>query len=149
MARYPGHLWHIDLTVVPTADGLAAPWHPLSLPQSWPLAWWVAIAVDHFSRCAMGFGVFTKEPTSEQVKQWFADLIETTGMKPKHVITDQGSQFTGSAFVNWCKHPMNNVRQRFGAVEKCGSVAVVERAILSMNDRVLSKNRGAAGHRSL
>ena len=97
----------------------------------------------------MGFGVFTKEPTSEQVKQWFADLIETTGMKPKHVITDQGSQFTGSAFVNWCKHPMNNVRQRFGAVEKCGSVAVVERAILSMNDRVLSKNRGAAGHRSL
>jgi hypothetical protein len=35
-ARYPNHLWHVDLTVVPTSAGLWAPWLPFALPQCWP-----------------------------------------------------------------------------------------------------------------
>jgi hypothetical protein len=38
-AKYPGHVWHVDLTVVPTG-GFWTSWLPFSLPQSWPFAWW-------------------------------------------------------------------------------------------------------------
>jgi len=55
-------------------------------------------------------------------------------MKPKHLITDQGPQFTGSAFVDWCKHPKNDIQQRFGAVGRHGSVAVVERVNLALKN---------------
>ena len=53
-ARYPNHVWHVDLTVVPTGLGFWCSWLPLALPQRWPFCWWVAVVVDHFSRRAMG-----------------------------------------------------------------------------------------------
>jgi hypothetical protein len=31
-AKRPNHVWHVDLTVVPTASGFWAPWFPLALP---------------------------------------------------------------------------------------------------------------------
>ncbi|UCE61763.1 MAG: helix-turn-helix domain-containing protein, partial [Phycisphaerales bacterium] len=58
-AKYPNHVWHVDLTVVPTTAGFWAPWFPLSLPQVWPFCWWVACAVDHYSRLVLGLAVFT------------------------------------------------------------------------------------------
>ena len=66
-ANYPEHVWHVDLTVVPTSSGLWAPWMPFALPQVWPFCWWTALVLDHFSRCVVGFAVFTKQPTSVQV----------------------------------------------------------------------------------
>jgi len=38
-ASYPGELWHVDLTAVPTGAGFWVPWLPYSLPQSWPFCW--------------------------------------------------------------------------------------------------------------
>lgn len=38
IARYPGELWHLDLTAVPIGAGFWVPWLPFSLPQSWPSA---------------------------------------------------------------------------------------------------------------
>src|SRR5437867_3962312 len=35
-ARKPNHLWHVDLTTVPTALGFWASWFPFALPQVWP-----------------------------------------------------------------------------------------------------------------
>ena len=63
-AKYPGHVFHVDLTVVPTSSGFWVSWFPFSLPQAWPFSWWIAVVIDHFSRCVVGFAVFTKKPTS-------------------------------------------------------------------------------------
>ena len=49
------------------------------------------------------------------------------GKAPRHLITDQGKQFRGEVFSDWCRE--RGIRQRFGAVGKQGSIAVVERMI--------------------
>jgi hypothetical protein len=54
-ARMPNHLWHVDLTTVPTAPGFWTSWLPFTLPQVWPFFWWTATVVDHFSRRLMEF----------------------------------------------------------------------------------------------
>jgi hypothetical protein len=37
-AKYCGHVWHVDLTTLPTS-GFWATWFPFALPQCWPFAW--------------------------------------------------------------------------------------------------------------
>jgi transposase-like protein len=95
-AKHPGHTWHLDLTTVPTWSGFWVPWMPFAVPQSWPFCWWVAVAVDHFSRAVVGFAVFFKRPTSSEVQRFLDRAIHRTGRPPKYVITDKGTQF-------WCK----------------------------------------------
>jgi len=47
-------------------------------------------------------------------------------VRPKHLIVDQGTQFTCGHFEDeWC--PAMSILPRFGAVGKHGSIAVVER----------------------
>ena len=40
-ARYPNHIWHVDLTLVPTRLGFWVPWLPFALTQRWPFCWWI------------------------------------------------------------------------------------------------------------
>jgi transposase-like protein len=54
-ANRPNHVWHVDLTMVPTQLGFWCPWSPFAWPQSWPWCWWVAFVLDHYSRRVMGF----------------------------------------------------------------------------------------------
>lgn len=35
-AEYPNHLWHVDLTTVPTSAGFWVPWFPFTMLQVWP-----------------------------------------------------------------------------------------------------------------
>ena len=35
-AKRRNHVWHVDLTAVPTSVGFWAPWLPFALPQCWP-----------------------------------------------------------------------------------------------------------------
>ncbi len=93
-AKRPNHVWHVDLTAVPTG-GLWVPWLPLALPQRWPFCWWLAVVVDHFSRKVMGTAIFRKQPDGQQVIAFLAKTIRTTA-KPKYVICDKGTQ-------SWCK----------------------------------------------
>ena len=53
-AKYPNNVWHVDLTVLPTGLGFWCSWLPFALPQRWPFCFWLAVAIDHFSRRAMG-----------------------------------------------------------------------------------------------
>ena len=62
-ARKSNYLWHVDLTTVPTALGFWTSWVPFALPQVWPFCWWLAVAVDHFSRRVMGFAVYRALPS--------------------------------------------------------------------------------------
>ena len=126
-ARKPNDLWHVDLTTVPTALGFWTSWSPFALPQVWPFCWWLAVAVDHCSRRVMGLAVFRRQPTSTAVRGFLERLFRTAGMKPQHFVSDQGSQFTAREFKRWCRR--RGIRQRFGAIGKYGSLAVIERCI--------------------
>ncbi len=132
-AKHPNHVWHVDLTVVPTAAGFWATWLPFSLPQRWPFCWWVAIVVDHFSRRAMGFSVFPDPPSSEQVRAFLGRTIAKAEAAPKYLVCDKGSQFWCDGFKTWCRR--RGIRPRFGAIGKHGSIAVVERFIRTLKDQ--------------
>jgi hypothetical protein len=43
-------------------------WWPFALPQRRPFCWWVAVAIDHFSRRALGVTAFKTQPTSTAVR---------------------------------------------------------------------------------
>ena len=42
-AKYPNHVWHMDLTAVTIVPGFWTAWLPFALPQGWPFCWWVII----------------------------------------------------------------------------------------------------------
>jgi hypothetical protein len=75
----------------------------------------------------MGLAVFDQQPTSEAVRTLLGRAIRQAGTVPPHLITDQGSQFTDEAFRRWSHR--RGIRQRFGAVGKYGSIAIIERLI--------------------
>ena len=79
-SKHPNHVWHVDLTVIPTSSGLWTSWLPFSLPQQWPFCWWVAIVLDHHSRCVLGIGVFKSCPTSSAVQAILDRVIGKAGM---------------------------------------------------------------------
>ncbi|MFB3113168.1 MAG: DDE-type integrase/transposase/recombinase, partial [Gemmatimonadales bacterium] len=131
-AKRPDHVWHCDLTTVPTSLGLWTSWFPFTLPQRWPYCWWVAVVVDHYSRRVMGFAVFEQQPTSVAVRTFLGRAMRAAGVTPRHLITDQGKQFTDVGFGRWCVR--RGIRQRFGAVGKYGSIAIVERLIRTLKN---------------
>jgi len=102
-ARYPNHVWHVDLTTVPTALGFWIPWVPFAKPQRWPCCWWVALAVDHFSRKVTGFAVYRGEPSSMAIRRFLERVFWRVGQQPRHLISDRGIQFTAKAFRRWCR----------------------------------------------
>jgi transposase InsO family protein len=131
-AKYPNHVWHFDLTTVPTSAGLWTSWLPFALPQCWPFCWWLAVVLDHYSRRALGFAIFKRQPTSEQLRCFLGKRIAAVGVAPKHLITDCGTQFTCDGFAPWChKH---GILHRHGAVGQTGTIALVERFIRTVKD---------------
>jgi len=91
-SRCPNDVWSCDLTTVPTMLGFWVPWFPFALPQIWPFCWWVAVAIDHFSRRVVGTATFKKEPTSAAVQSFPTRTIKAAGTVPHHLITDSGVQ---------------------------------------------------------
>jgi putative transposase len=112
-ASYPNHVWSIDTTKV----------------RCWGL--WtiqVLLAIDHFSRkvvCAF--------PLEGPNAGWIIEALEQAMHRhgaPKHMISDQASVFTGDAFAELLQQW--NIKPRFGAVGKSGSIAVTERVIKTL-----------------
>jgi putative transposase len=134
-AKRPNHVWHADLTTVPLGLGFWIPWIPFSLPQRWPFCRWIAVVVDHFSRKVMGIAVFAQEPTAGEIVRFLERVCRRRRYRPDHLITDHGTQFTAEEFQAWCSR--KGVRQRFGAIGKYGSLAVIERFIRSLKDECL------------
>jgi len=131
-AKYASHVWHIDLTAVPTCAGFWAPWVPFALPQCWPFCWWLAVVIDHFSRRAMGFSVFPKRPTSLMVRSFLGRTIAQASATPKYVVCDKDSIFWCAGFKDWCRR--KRIHPRYGAVGQHGSIALIERFIRTMKD---------------
>ena len=126
----PNHVWHIDLSAVPTRLGFWVPWLPGALPQEWPFCWWVVVVLDHFSRRVQGFQVFERKPDARALCAFLGRTIGKIGAAPRHLISDQESMFTSDGFRGWCKR--RRIALRYGAVGKHGSIAIVERFIRSM-----------------
>jgi transposase InsO family protein len=123
VARHPHHVWGADLTLLPLAGGFAVPWWPFCCLPCWPFCWWVLLVVDHFSRAVVQVAVFAKQPSEAEVVAALEQAVQATG-PPRHFITDRGAQFQG-AFRAFCER--HGIRQRYGAIGKYGSIAVVER----------------------
>jgi transposase InsO family protein len=129
-AKRPNHVWHVDLTLVPTGTGMWASWLPFALPQCWPFCWWVAVVVDHFSRRIMGLTVFKAEPTSQAMRAYLGRVMHNARARPRYLICDKGGQLWSDGFKGWCRR--KGIRPRFGAVGQHGSIAVIERLILTL-----------------
>jgi len=128
----PNHIWLVDLTTVPTLSGFWVSWLPWSLPQRWPFSCWVAVGIDHLSRRIMGVRVFRGRPTAAAMSAFLASMIRAAGQAPRHLITDRGKQFTARSLRRDCRRA--GIRQRFGAIGKHGSIALVERWIRTLKD---------------
>jgi transposase InsO family protein len=90
----------------------------------------VAVSLDNYSRRVMGTAVFRSEPSAKAVTGFLGRVCRRWRCRPGHIISDQGPQFTAGEFSRWCRR--RRIRQRFGAIGKYGSLAVVERCIRSM-----------------
>jgi transposase InsO family protein len=91
-ARHRDHVWHVDLTVVPTCAGFWTPWFPFAVVQICPFCWWVAVAVDHFSRAVVGFAAFMRQPTSDEVRAFLSRAMGRRKVRPAHIISDHRSR---------------------------------------------------------
>ena len=131
-AKYPNHVWHVDITAIPIVSGFWTTWLPFALPQCWPFCWWVAMAIDHFSRRVMGISIWQDKPSSLQIRHFLGQSMAKTGRSPRYLISDKGPQFWNDAFKEWCRP--KRIRPRFGAVGKHGSIAVIERFILTLKN---------------
>ena len=120
VARYPNHVWSVDRTRV---------WRW----RIWPT--WTLVAVDQFSRM-----VTAVCPLEGPNAGWVVEALESAFLRcgsPKHIITDQEGVFISDAFAELLRQW--NVKQRFGAVGKHGSIAVTERAILTLKHEWLKR----------
>ena len=66
------------------------------------------------------------------MRHFLGHSIAGTGRSPKYVVCDKGSQFWNDGFKGWCRR--KKIRPRFGAVGQHGSIAVVERFILTLKN---------------
>ena len=136
ISQYPNHVWNIDLTSIPIS-GFWAAWFPFALPQCWPFCWWICLVIDHFSRRITGFAVFKAQPSSDDLCRMLNRLLHRSKVKPKHIISDRGPQFDCEQFKAWTR--CKGIKHRYGAVGKYGSIAIIERFILSLKSEYLRR----------
>lgn len=129
-AQRAHHVWHVELTVVPTGGGMWTAWLPCALPQCWPFCWWVAVVMDQYTRRVLGMTAFAAQPNSAQVRHFLGGVISRLEAAPKYLICDRGMQFDCVGFRAWAKR--RGIRLRYGAIGWHGSLALVERLILSL-----------------
>lgn len=133
----PHHVWEVDLTLVPTSAGFWVPWLPFTLPQRWPFCWWVACMIDHFSRQVVGFAVFTKQPTSIDVRSFVGRTIARVGHVPKYIVSDLGTQFDCDGYRSWCKR--RGILHRYSSIGSLAATAVIERFFRTLKEEMLRR----------
>jgi transposase InsO family protein len=82
----------------------------------------------------MGTALFKRQPTSEAVRAFLGRVIDANKSRPKHLITDRGSQFDCEGSRQWCQK--KGIKPRFGALGRHGSIAVIERLILTVKQNI-------------
>ena len=113
-AKRPNHAFLIDLTDVAGLFGL--------------FTFKIAVLLAVFSRMPLVTRAFSGEPSSKEI----TEMILEVKTPPQHFISDQGTQFTAVSFRNTLKRL--GIRQRFGAIGKSGSIALLERLWRTLKD---------------
>jgi putative transposase len=116
-AKRPNHVWMVDLTDVKGLFGL--------------VIFKVAVVFDAFSRMPLSVWVFSKEASAGEIARFVSKAARRHG-RPTHFISDHARCFTGGTFRR--KLLRLEVKQRFGAVGKKGSIALIERLWRTLKD---------------
>jgi transposase InsO family protein/DNA-binding transcriptional regulator YiaG len=116
-AKRPNHVWMVDLTDVKGLFGL--------------VTFKVAVVFDAFSRMPLSVRVFSKEASAREIARFVSRATKRHG-RPAHFISDHARCFTGQIFRR--KLRKLGVKQRFGAVGKKGSIALIERLWRTLKD---------------
>jgi transposase InsO family protein len=80
--------------------------------------------------------VFKKEPTAADVCNLLSRAVRRAGRAPRYIVSDRSSQFQ-SEYRDWCEKA--GVRPRFAAIGRHGSIAIIERFILSLKCEFLRR----------
>jgi len=78
---------------------------------------------------------------------FLAGMIRAAGQAPRHLITDCGREFTARSFRRSCRRA--GIRQRFGAIGKHGSIALVERCIRALKEEGVRRGLAPVRWRSV
>jgi transposase InsO family protein/DNA-binding transcriptional regulator YiaG len=116
-AKRPNHVWMVDLTDVKGLFGF--------------VTFKVAVVFDAFSRMPLSVWVFSKEASALEIARFVSKAARRHG-RPAHFISDHARCFTGEIFRR--KLLLLGVKQRFGAVGKKGSIALIERLWRTLKD---------------
>ena len=87
--------------------------------------------LDVFSRFPLAWKVFWLEPSASDIRRLMSQAVRRYG-PPRYLVSDQGSQFTARLFRRWLR--TQRIRQRFGAIGKTGSIAIIERFWKTLKD---------------
>jgi hypothetical protein len=89
--------------------------------------------LDHFSRRIMKIGIFANRPDCRTICAFLGRTVHQAGAAPKYIVCDRESIFDCDAFRRWVKR--KGIKPpRYGAVGRHGSLAVVERLILTLKN---------------
>lgn len=127
VARHANHVWHCDLTTVPTSRGLWTSTFPFSYALQWPFCWWLVVLADQYSARILSVALFPKQPTPQQVIDVIARAARRVGVRPEFLLTDKGDQFRAEVYKAWCKRM--GIDRRSGSLGQFGSIPFIERVI--------------------
>ena len=116
-AKRPNHIWMADLTDVKGLFGL--------------VTFKVAVVFDAFSRMALSVTVFCKEASALEISRFVSRTARRHGW-PAHFVSDRARCFRGQVFRSKLRRVP--VKQRFGAIGKKGSIALIERLWRTLKD---------------
>jgi len=109
-ARYPHHVWMLDLTEIPGFLRL--------------FSFKLAVILDVFSRAPLAARVFHQEPTGRDMARFVIRTARRLG-PPRHSVSDQAAQFKSGPFL--AALARLGTRHRYGAIGRTGSIALIER----------------------
>ena len=116
--RYPNHIWSIDLTTVYV---FLRPLYILAI-------------LDHYSRKVMTLST-TFNPTADWTIDRINKVVADCG-KPKHLISDYGTQFTANEFRAYMER--QGIYHRYARVSKANGNSKVERFFRSLKYELLN-----------
>jgi transposase InsO family protein len=135
--------------------------HLQTIPVTWPFAWWGLDMIEPFKKAQGGYthvlvaiDKFTKwieyKPiaslTSAKAVEFIQDIIFRFGI-PNSIITDLGSNFTGSKFFNFCEK--RSIQIKYASVAYPRANGQVERAngmiLQALRKKVFDKSEKLAG----
>jgi transposase InsO family protein len=95
----------------------------------------IGAVLDGFSRKVVAITAWRGEPTAKDARELLRRAIQRAGGRPRHFVTDRGTQFTARIFRRYLRR--RRIRHRYGAVGCHGSIALVERFWLTLKTELL------------